>query len=440
MTGVPGLILLFAAIILSVIISSKLKINIGVVGMFMALIVGIFLKMKPQAVWGFFPTNLFLLLFSTTFFFGFVSQTNVFEGISRRLLYAFRKRGWAIPIVLMVACYAIAVIGAGNYGTPALMSPLAFGLAAELGFNPVLAAVIVWLGSTLSGLYPWESKYLTLNQLYITSIGEEGAHQAMMMLFVVQHILFLLLFFAYYFFTKAYKCKPMENMPKPEPFTKDQKKALIILCCFFALLCIPPILKRYVKWAFIKWMTTYLDIRTLTITFALIFHVAGLGKANEVFTKKIPWSSIFKAVGMCTLAALATEVGIVDTLSGIFQTANLPPILICPLLVICCAALGAVTDGTAVVAPLFIPIAAAMAPLAAITPAMMGACIYAAANCTSISPLSTGGNMATIGASNEQRDAGLYKNQFIYTGIQVVLFIAAGFVSLWALVGKVMGY
>ncbi len=440
MTGVPGLILLFAAIIICVIISEKLKINIGIVGLFMSLVVGIFLKMKPQAVWNLFPLNLFLLLFSTTFFFGFVSQTNVFDGISKRLLYAFRKQGWAIPIILLVACYAVAVIGAGNYGTPALMSPLAFGLAAELGFSPVLAAAIVWFGSTLSGLYPWESKYLTLTQLYTISIGEEGAHQAMVMLFIVQHILFLMVFLGFYFFTKAYKTKPLENMEKPEPFTKDQKKALIILCCFFALLCIPPIIKRFWNGAVIKWMTTYLDIRTLTITFALIFHIVGLGKANEVFTKKIPWSSIFKVVGMCTLASLANEVGIVETLSGLFESANLPPILICPLLVLACAALGSVTDGTAVVAPLFIPIAAAMAPLANITPAMMGACIYAASNCTSISPLSTGGNMAVIGASNEQRDSGLYRNQFIYAGIQVAVFVIAGFIQMWALVGKALGY
>lgn len=444
MTGVPGLIVLLVAIILCVIISQKLKINIGIVGMFMGIVVGFFLGMKPQNVWNLFPTNLFLLLFSTTFFFGFVSQTNVFDGISRRLIYAFRKQGWAIPIVLMVACYAIAVIGAGNYGTPALMSPLAFGLAAELGFSPVLAAAIVWIGSTLSGLYPWESKYLTLQTLYEQTVGVEGARQSMMMLTITQHILFFIVFFGCYFVTKAYKCKPLETMEKPEPFTKDQKKALYILGAFFFLLCVPSILKRFVTAGalkpIIKWMTTYLDIRTLTISFAIIFHISGLGNAKEVFKSKIPWDSIFKAVGMVTVAALANEVDMVGTLSHLFEAANLPPILICPLLVICCAGLGAITDGTAVVAPLFIPIAAAMAPLANITPAMMGACIYAAANCTSVSPLSTGGNMATIGASNEQRDGGLYKNQFIYTGVQVVVFVLAGFINVWAIVGKMLGY
>ena len=441
MTGTPGLIVLLAAIVITVVVAEKFNINVGMVAFFAALAVGWIAGIKPQNVLALFPTSLFVILILTTGFFGFVQMSGIFEGICNRIVYAFRKKGWAIPIALMLACYVVAVLGAGNYGTPALVSPLAFGLAATCGFSTTIAVAIVWIGSTLSGMYPWMSKYLTLQTLYTESFGEVGASQAMIVGIVVQHLLFFLMFFVAYFYTKSYRCKARPDMEKPAPFTGEQKKALTLLATFFVLLCVPGIIKTFLpKNALIKWMTTYLDIRSLCALFMLVFHVAKIGDMKTVIQKKIPFAAILKTCGMVTLVSLANELGVVDTTSNYLSGGSLPAFLVTPILILICAALGSVTDGLNVVAVLFIPITAVLAPIIGVSGPMLASCVFAAANCTSVSPLSVGGNMASIGASEEQREAGLYKNQFIYCGFQVLLFLIAGIIGLWSIFGKLFGF
>ena len=126
MSGTSGLVIAIAALVIVIVASRKTGFNMGIMAMVSAMILGSMLGgMTVKSVLKEFDADLFLLQFIPMLFFAEVQQCDAFGGIVNRIVYATRKRGWMIPMALWVATFFIGAIGAGNYGTPAIASPIA---------------------------------------------------------------------------------------------------------------------------------------------------------------------------------------------------------------------------------------------------------------------------------------------------------------------------
>lgn len=427
-----GLIVFIAAIVLSIVIGTKLKVNIGIVALAFTFIIGVTVSgLSGKTVAGLLPTNIFVTQLVATFFYGFASLNGAFNGIADRIIYKTKHSKAALPIILAACALIISALGAGGEATPLIVSPIAFMLAAEAGFHPVLASLAVWGGSICTIGAKWTAGGAVANSIWAADIGEEIANQAS------TYILLILLVFGFgavivMNLIHKKELKPIA-MEKPEPFTPVQKKSLVIVSAAMLIMLVPAVINSFFPNPVTAWITGHITIQVVCLVGSLIFVVMRLADPKEVFTKKVPWNSIITLAGMGALVALSGQLGIVDSV-GKWIGDTIPAKFMPVMLVFVSGVLSYVVAASSVIYPLFAPMVPALAAASGLNPIVIVVSIMLGANISSFSPVSTGGAMAMLGANEEQRDivmAGQFKLAVYFLAFAMVIFAVLGLVGVF---------
>ena len=421
MTATVGLIVFMLAIVISIILGTKLKMNIGMVALAFTFLIGVTLSgLSGRSVSGLFPTNIFVTQLVATFFYGFASLNGAFNGIADRIIYRTKKVKGALPFVVLLCTILLSMMGAGAEATPVIMSPIAFMLAAEAGFHPILASLAVWVGSVCTIGATWTPGGAVAYSIWSPHLGEEAADATslyiMLLLIAIGFITMLVVDFIY-----RKDLKEIE-MEEPAPFTPIQKRSLMIVVIALLLMLIPAVLEALVPNPVTKWISTHITVQVVCLVGSLIFVIMGLADPKEVFTKKIPWNSLITLAGMGTLVALAGELGIVDAIGGWIGD-SVPAKFMPLMLVLVAGLLSYVVAASSVIYPLFAPMVPALAAASGLSPILIAVSIMLGANISSFSPVSTGGSMAMLGASEEQRDI-VMTGQFRFAMYFLIIFVA----------------
>lgn len=421
MTATVGLIVFMLAIVISIILGTKLKMNIGMVALAFTFLIGVTLSgLSGRSVSGLFPTNIFVTQLVATFFYGFASLNGAFNGIADRIIYRTKKVKGALPFVVLLCTILLSMMGAGAEATPVIMSPIAFMLAAEAGFHPILASLAVWVGSVCTIGATWTPGGAVAYSIWSPHLGEEAADATslyiMLLLIAIGFITMLVVYFIY-----RKDLKEIE-MEEPAPFTPIQKRSLMIVVIALLLMLIPAVLEALAPNPVTKWISTHITVQVVCLVGSLIFVIMGLADPKEVFTKKIPWNSLITLAGMGTLVALAGELGIVDAIGGWIGD-SVPAKFMPLMLVLVAGLLSYVVAASSVIYPLFAPMVPALAAASGLSPVLIAVSIMLGANISSFSPVSTGGSMAMLGASEEQRDI-VMTGQFRFAMYFLIIFVA----------------
>ena len=421
MTATVGLIVFMLAIVISIILGTKLKMNIGMVALAFTFLIGVTLSgLSGRSVSGLFPTNIFVTQLVATFFYGFASLNGAFNGIADRIIYRTKKVKGALPFVVLLCTILLSMMGAGAEATPVIMSPIAFMLAAEAGFHPILASLAVWVGSVCTIGATWTPGGAVAYSIWSPHLGEEAADATslyiMLLLIAIGFITMLVVDFIY-----RKDLKEIE-MEEPAPFTPIQKRSLMIVVIALLLMLIPAVLEALAPNPVTKWISTHITVQVVCLVGSLIFVIMGLADPKEVFTKKIPWNSLITLAGMGTLVALAGELGIVDAIGGWIGD-SVPAKFMPLMLVLVAGLLSYVVAASSVIYPLFAPMVPALAAASGLSPLLIAVSIMLGANISSFSPVSTGGSMAMLGASEEQRDI-VMTGQFRFAMYFLIIFVA----------------
>lgn len=421
MTATVGLIVFMLAIVISIILGTKLKMNIGMVALAFTFLIGVTLSgLSGRSVSGLFPTNIFVTQLVATFFYGFASLNGAFNGIADRIIYRTKKVKGALPFVVLLCTILLSMMGAGAEATPVIMSPIAFMLAAEAGFHPILASLAVWVGSVCTIGATWTPGGAVAYSIWSPHLGEEAADATslyiMLLLIAIGFITMLVVDFIY-----RKDLKEIE-MEEPSPFTPIQKRSLMIVVIALLLMLIPAVLEALAPNPVTKWISTHITVQVVCLVGSLIFVIMGLADPKEVFSKKIPWNSLITLAGMGTLVALAGELGIVDAIGGWIGD-SVPAKFMPLMLVLVAGLLSYVVAASSVIYPLFAPMVPALAAASGLSPVLIAVSIMLGANISSFSPVSTGGSMAMLGASEEQRDI-VMTGQFRFAMYFLIIFVA----------------
>lgn len=421
MTATVGLIVFMFAIVISIILGTKLKMNIGMVALAFTFLIGVTLSgLSGRSVSGLFPTNIFVTQLVATFFYGFASLNGAFNGIADRIIYRTKKVKGALPFVVLLCTILLSMMGAGAEATPVIMSPIAFMLAAEAGFHPILASLAVWVGSVCTIGATWTPGGAVAYSIWSPHLGEEAADATslyiMLLLIAIGFITMLVVNFIY-----RKDLKEIE-MEEPAPFTPIQKRSLMIVVIALLLMLIPAVLEALAPNPVTKWISTHITVQVVCLVGSLIFVIMGLADPKEVFSKKIPWNSLITLAGMGTLVALAGELGIVDAIGGWIGD-SVPAKFMPLMLVLVAGLLSYVVAASSVIYPLFAPMVPALAAASGLSPVLIAVSIMLGANISSFSPVSTGGSMAMLGASEEQRDI-VMTGQFRFAMYFLIIFVA----------------
>jgi di/tricarboxylate transporter len=144
------------ALVLVVTLSCVTTINVGILALAMALIVGVFLGGMPVAkVVDGFPTDLFITLVGVTLLFAISECNGTLARLTAKATRLCRGHAGLLPIMFFLIGFVVATIGAGATPASALLAPPAMAVAARAGIPPLLMVLMTGNGALAGTLSPF---------------------------------------------------------------------------------------------------------------------------------------------------------------------------------------------------------------------------------------------------------------------------------------------
>ena len=154
------------ALALAVLVSCVSRLNVGVLSIALAWIVGVYIGGMPvTTIMGGFPSQLFLTLAGVTLLFGLAQSNGTLERLTHHAVRLCRGNLGTIPMMFFVLGLAIASMGPGNIAAAALLAPIAMPTAARAGIPLFLMAIMVGNGANAGSLSPFAPTGIIVNGL-----------------------------------------------------------------------------------------------------------------------------------------------------------------------------------------------------------------------------------------------------------------------------------
>ena len=144
------------ALVLAVLISCFSRLNVGVLSVAMAWVVGVYMGGLPvNTVMGGFPSQLFLTLTGVTLLFAMAQSNGTLSQLTHRAVRVCRGNAGTIPIMFFLLGAVLSSMGPGNIATAALLTPIAMATASRAGIPLFLMAIMVGNGANSGALSPF---------------------------------------------------------------------------------------------------------------------------------------------------------------------------------------------------------------------------------------------------------------------------------------------
>jgi di/tricarboxylate transporter len=153
-----------AALALAVTLSIVTKVNVGVVSLALAWIVGVYLGgMTATAVIGGFPVPLFVTLAGVTLLFSMANINGTLGRLAEHAVRLCRGNAGLIPIMFFGVALGLSTIGPGNIATTALLAPMGMAVGAQVAVPPFLTALMIGNGAQAGALSPFAPTGVIVN-------------------------------------------------------------------------------------------------------------------------------------------------------------------------------------------------------------------------------------------------------------------------------------
>jgi len=154
------------ALIIAVSLSMVTTINVGIVCLAFAWIVGVLLGgMSVGDLLDGFPTGLFITLAGVTLLFSMARGNGTLERITERAVRLCRGHTGILPIMFFFLALGLSTIGPGSIGATALLAPPAMAVAARTGISFFLMAVMIGNGALAGSLSPFSPTGVVANSV-----------------------------------------------------------------------------------------------------------------------------------------------------------------------------------------------------------------------------------------------------------------------------------
>ena len=310
------------ALVAALVISCFSEINIGVLAIVFAWIVGVYFGgMKVEQVIAGFPTGLFLTLVALTLLFAQAQVNGTLDRFARRAVRLCRGNAGVIPMMFFVLTALLSSIGPGNIASTALMAPLGMAIAGRYNISPFLMTIMIANGASAGSLSPIAPTGVIVNGL----VAKMGITNVEWPIYLNNLMIHTIVAFAGYFLFGGLKLFARRAAPAPvvavgvgampnglgsdpddghrgltpsdideTPFAPRHWLTLVVIA---ALVVSAIIFQANVG------MTAF--VCALVLTFA---RAADDGEA----VKRMPWKVILMVTGVTVLVALLEKTGGLD--------------------------------------------------------------------------------------------------------------------------------
>jgi di/tricarboxylate transporter len=153
-----------AALAIALVISSTTSINVGILSLTLAWIVGVFFGGVPlSTILEGFPVPLFVTLLGVTLLFSMSERNGTLERVTARAVRLCRGHAGLLPVMFFVLALIVSTIGPGGTPTSALLAPPVMAVAGTAGIPPLLMTVLVGNGALAGTLSPFAPTGIVAN-------------------------------------------------------------------------------------------------------------------------------------------------------------------------------------------------------------------------------------------------------------------------------------
>lgn len=417
-----------AALIAAITLSMVTSVNVGVVSLAMAWIVGVYMGGMPLAkVIGTFPIDLLLNLVGVTLLFGMANNNGTLGRVAARAVAACRGNAGIIPIMLFFIAVTLSSIGPGNIATTAIMAPMAMAVAARAAIPPFLMALMVGNGAQAGALSRFAPTGLIVNK-NMEAIGLAGHETQTYLNNLLAHA--VVTFIAYFIFggwrlftrqrvapiqmaqSDQAGARAEEEVVDVEPFEWTHWVTLSVLA---ALVIAVIELQAHVGMA--------------ALTGAAVLSLIGAANEKEAI-KKMPWSVILMVCGVTVLIGVLSAQRGMDLFTELLAKIATPA-TVTFMIALVTGAVSVYSSTSGVVLPAFLPTVPGLAQRLGVDPLPIAASMYVGGHLVDLSPLSTIGALCIAALPNEAEAKKLF-NQLLWWGLSMMV---VGALICWVLFG-----
>jgi di/tricarboxylate transporter len=390
------------ALLLAIGLSMVTRINVGLVGLVMAWLVGAFVAGLPTAtIVGGFPTALFLTLAGMTLLFAAAESNGTIEGLARRAVRLARGDARSVPVAFFGIACLVSAIGPGAVSSVALVVPLAMAIGRQLGVPAMLTALVVANGANAGNLSPISAVGVIANSR-MASAGL-GGHEGIVM---TANLLASAIVAA-----AAYLMLGGPRLPRavagvapeaPPAFTRAHRLTMVMIGAWVAGVLV-------------------FQLPLGLSAFAAAVVLVAAGAADEAASiRRTPWGIILMVCGMTTLVALLEETGGMELFTALLSTLATPA-TINGVIAFVTGAISLYSSTSGVVLPAFLPtVPGLVEQLGGGDPLAISLSINVGSSLVDVSPLSTLGALCVAAAAEGGEGHRLFRQLLIW-GLSMAL-------------------
>ena len=402
------------ALLAAVTLSMFTKVNVGIVSLALAWIVGVYLGGLPlNTVIGAFPIQLFLTLTGVTLLFGMAHVNGTLERLAARAVSLCYGNAGIIPLMFFLVALVLSTIGPGNIATAALLAPMAMAIGHRAGVPPFLMILMVGNGAQAGALSPFAPTGVIVNGV-MARIGLAGVEWQTYANNLFAHL--VITFVAYFAFGgwRLFKRRGHTDgadVVATEPFDHRHWLTVAIL-------------------ALLVFVVVVFDMQVgmAALTGATILSLAGAAEEKETI-KRMPWNVVLMVCGVTVLIGVLERTQGMDLFTDLLARVSTPG-TVTGVIAFVTGIVSVYSSTSGVVLPAFLPTVPGLVERLGGGDALaIASAMNVGGHLVDLSPLSTIGALC-LAALPPTTDARQVFNQLLAWGLSMTV---VGAVLCWVL-------
>lgn len=410
-------VLSLCALLAAIIIGFYTKINLGIISIGFAFIIGYFfadMKVVDIYVVGF-PLKLFFLLLGTTLFAGIGKLNGTYSVLAKQVSNISNGDGKRTCLMVFASSAFLSMMGLGTIATPVILLPLLLEVAKEEELSELLVILLSISGCIAGGLSIWAPTG-SIGHALALQIGVESYTSIFIASFLTFSIYGFILFISF----GGLKLK--KTPPKPtEPMILNGKQFFTIMVAFGVITAI---------------LGFKLDLGLSAFVGAAVLLLCKAADESKAIAS-VPWSTLLLISGVGMLLYVLKANGGIQLVET-YLVAQMTPQTAGACLALLSGFMSFISSSSVVVMPSLIPtIPSVVAQVGgAVSPKFLVAAVILGAHAVPYSPLSTMGAIGMATSSNRSNKQKLFAELL---GVAVILWLVTSLLFLLGVYDSVQG-
>jgi di/tricarboxylate transporter len=398
------------ALVLAVLLSFTAKINVGVLSIVLAWVIGVgFAGLPVGEVYGGFPAELFLTLVGVTLLFSQAQLNGTLDRIAHYAVRGCRGNVGLIPIMFFFLASFLAAIGPGSMAMAAIIGPMAMRVAGGAKISAFLMTIMVGNGANSGSLSPIAPTGIIVNRL-LAEIGITGVEWPNYFVVLLAHAI---VGFGGYFLFGGYRLlgrtfqEPIDDVaPLAVQFQRQHWVTIGVIAGLM-----------------VSVIVFHLNVGMTAFTGAFLLILLRCSEEGDP-VKQVPWGAIMMLSGVTILVALVNKTGGIDLFAALLAKISTQE-SVTAMIAFVAGVISVYSSTSSVVLPAFVPtIPSLVEQVGGADPLSISWSMFVGAHLVDISPLSTTGALLIASAPPTEDHRSLF-NKLLAWGLCMAV-IGAG--------------